>query len=110
MLHVGAKVMIIVATLAATSYGMYHVASKSFAGDVVISKSEIVARVAKLTSLPPGEPDRVVRVQEPQVLKSQNEFYQDVSEGDYIIMYPTRAIIYSLKKDRIVNSKSTLTE
>jgi hypothetical protein len=106
MLHTGTKVLLVLAVVGASTFGVYKVASRSFASDVVISKSEIVARVGKIANLPAGVPDEVVRVQDPEVLRSQNEFYANVSEGDYVLMYPSEAIIYSLKKDRIVNAKS----
>jgi hypothetical protein len=86
-------------------YGAYFLVSNTFAGDVVISKSEIVARVGRQTVLPSGNPDAVVRVQDAETLRKQNAFYADVKEGDYIIMYPTLAVIYSLRTDSLVNVK-----
>lgn len=86
-------------------FGAYSFVSNTFAGDVVISKSEIISRVGKLTILPPGQPDAVVRVEDAETLKKQNAFYENVKEGDYIIMYPTMAVIYSLRTDSIVAIK-----
>ena len=106
-LHVLSKVAVVVIIAGGTFYGMYSFASNTFAGDVVISKSEIVARVGRLTTLPVGTPDAVVRVQDPETLRKQNIFYQDVKEGDYIIMYPRLAVIYSLRSDSIVSLKRT---
>ena len=59
-------------------YGSYLIVGRSFANEVVISKSEIVARVGKLTSLPQEEPYDIVRVQDPENLKKQNLFYKDI--------------------------------
>ena len=78
---------------------------KSFANEVVISKSEIVSRVSKLTSLPMGEPSDIVRVQDPEDLKKQNAFYKDIEEGDYILIYPTLAVIYNLRSNQVVAVK-----
>lgn len=66
-----------------------------------------MARVAKHTPLPEGEPEAVVRVQDPESLKKQNNLYENVKEGDYIVIYPTLAVVYDLRNDHIVALKST---
>lgn len=88
-------------------YGAYAFIGNSIANDVVVSKSEILARVAKHTPLPEGEPEAVVRVQDPESLKKQNNLYENVKEGDYIVIYPTLAVVYDLRNDHIVALKST---
>ena len=87
-------------------YGSYLYVGKTFANEVVISQSEIVARVAKLTHLPQETPYEIVRVQDKETLRKQNEFYKDVEEGDYILMYKDLAVIYDLRDNRIVATKS----
>ena len=88
-------------------YGAYAFIGNTFANDVVVSKSEILSRVAKHTELPSSEPDAVVRVQDAGTLQKQNDFYANVKEGDYIIMYPQLAVIYDLRNDSIVALKRT---
>lgn len=104
-LHVASKAVVMLVLVSGALYGAYFLVSNTFAGDVVISKSEIVARVGRQTVLPSGNPDAVVRVQDAETLRKQNAFYADVKEGDYIIMYPTLAVIYSLRTDSLVNVK-----
>jgi hypothetical protein len=86
-------------------YGAYALIGSTVAEDVVISKSEIVNRVMKLTSLPNHAPSAVVRVENPENLQKQNPFYSGVKEGDYIIVYPKLAVIYDLRNDAIVGLK-----
>lgn len=46
----------------------------------------------------------VARVEEPEKLKSSNqEFYKDVQKGDYLVIFPKRAIIYRETLDQIIN-------
>ncbi len=85
-----------------SAYGLYHLVGRTFANEVVISKSEIVSRVSKLTALPPYDPDDVVRVEDENNLRKQNAFYRDIKEGDYIIMYKDMAVIYDLRNNTIV--------
>lgn len=105
--HVAFKVAIIALILSGVSYGLYSHFNGTLENDVVVSKSEIVDRVSKLTSLPQGAPDAVVRVQDPETLKKQNDFYVNVKEGDYIVMYPKMAVIYDLRNNSIISEKKT---
>jgi hypothetical protein len=50
------------------------------------------------------EAPTVARVDDPARLKSSNqEFYKDVQVGDYLVIYPKRAIIYRESNDQIIN-------
>jgi co-chaperonin GroES (HSP10) len=110
MFHTTVKLSV-VATVAFTGvYGIYHVLGTSFADEVVISKSEILSRAKKHITLPDEAPTRIVRVQDSDDLKKQNDFYKDVKVGDYIIMYQSVAIIYDLRNDALVSVKRTETE
>jgi hypothetical protein len=101
------KVLIGLLISATALYGAYAFIGNTFANDVIVSKSEILARVAKHTTLPEGNPEAVVRVQDPGTLKKQNTFYENVKEGDYIIIYPKLAIIYDLRNDSVIALKSS---
>lgn len=109
--HTTFKVLVGVMVSAGLFYGSYIAIGKTFANEVVISKSEIVSRVQKLTSLVPMDQDPydIVRVQDPEDLKKQNEFYKDVEEGDYILMYPNIAVIYNLRNNKIAGIKQVET-
>lgn len=107
LFHTGFKIVVGVLLFSGVSYGLYSYYNPTLKNDVVVSKSEIVDRVSKLTAIPEGEPDAVVRVQDPETLKKQNIFYTNVKEGDYIVMYPKIAVIYDLRNNSIVAEKRT---
>lgn len=88
-------------------YGAYAFIGNAVVNDVVVSKSEIVARVGKHIELPEGEPEAVVRVQDAETLQGQAPLYENVKEGDYILVYPSLAVVYDLRNDHIVALKST---
>ncbi len=108
--HTSFKVVAGIVISTGLFYGSYLAIGTSFANEVVISKGEIVTRVAKLTSLPKEEPYDIVRVQDPEYLKKQNIFYKDIQEGDYILMYPNLAVIYNLRNNQIVAVKQGVEE
>ena len=103
--HSTFKIISTAVVIVAMLYGSYFYVSKTFANEVVVSQSEIVARVGKLTSLPSEDPYEIVRVQDGEDLKKQNQFYKDVKEGDYILMYKNLAVIYDLRNNTIVAIK-----
>ena len=88
-------------------YGVYAYIGNTFANNVVVSKSEILTRIAKHIKLPTKEPEAVVRVQDADTLKKQNDFYSNVKEGDYVIIYSNLAIIYDLLNDNLIAFKYT---
>lgn len=50
------------------------------------------------------EAPTVARVEDPEKLKKSNaEFYKDIQKGDYLVIYPKRAIIYRESIDQIIN-------
>jgi len=65
----------------------------------------ILGKVGALVHIPEdsGNPT-VARVDDPEVLRKQNgEFYAFTEVGDYLILYPTRAIIYREANNQIIN-------
>ena len=103
--HQAVRAVIIVLAIFLPFYGVYAYIGKTVANEIVVSKSQILARVAKHTNLPVGSPEAVVRVQDADILKRQNPFYDQVKAGDYIIMYKSLAIIYDLRNDQILATK-----
>lgn len=82
------------------SYGVYALIDK-INSEINVSQQEIIFRVKKHLEIPNIEPQSVVRVEDANTLKSQNDFFKDIKEGDYVILYENMAIIYDLKKDEI---------
>lgn len=53
-----------------------------------------------------GEQDAptVARVEDPEKLKTSNqEFYKDIQKGDYLVIFPKRAIIFRESANQIMN-------
>ncbi len=46
----------------------------------------------------------VARVEDPEILKQSNpDFYENIQAGDYLVLYPQRAIIYRASETKIIN-------
>lgn len=65
---------------------------------------EVLGAVKSAIIIEESEQPTVARVDDPEKLKKTNaEFYKNVQKGDYLIIYPKRAIIYRQSNDQIVN-------
>ncbi len=50
------------------------------------------------------EQPTVARIEEPAVLQDANpEFYKNAQAGDYLILYPQRAVIFRESENRVIN-------
>jgi hypothetical protein len=105
--HVFFKVSAGIVIFYLVSHMVYSHFSEGIANDIVVSKSEIIDRISKLTTLPNEAPDAIVRVEDSETLKKQNDFYVNVKSGDYIVMYPKLAVIYDLRNNTIVALKKS---
>lgn len=75
--------------------------------NAVVSDKTILSKVGKLVTLPEGVPRTIMRVENADALRTQNEFYKTVQAGNYIIAYDTMLIIYDVINNRIVAVKAS---
>ena len=64
-----------------------------------LSNSDILSRVAAHIILPKGDPKRIIRINNVESLRAQNDFYKGIEEGDFIIIYEKKAYIYDSRHD-----------
>lgn len=64
----------------------------------------VLTSLAKTVLIEETDKPTVARVDDPEKLKSSNEtFYKNVQQGDYLVIYPKRAIIYRESIGQIIN-------
>jgi hypothetical protein len=105
--HASFKVIVGLLIASSAFYGAYAFIGNSVQNDVVISQSEIIARIAKHTEIPDEAPEAIVRVQDAETLQKQAALFGNVKEGDYIVIFHSMAVVYDLRNDRIVALKSS---
>jgi hypothetical protein len=68
-----------------------------------VESSDVVLRVRELMVVPVDEPV-VTSLQQVAALQQTNQrVYQDAQDGDQLLLFSDRAVIYSPAKDKIVN-------
>ena len=63
------------------------------------SNQDILAKVSKHILLPKGDPKRIIRINNIEILREQNDFYKGLEEGDFILIYSKKAYIYDSRND-----------
>lgn len=83
--------------------------AKSSTPEAIAAKSEeeskqIISQLSKTLLVKSDAEPTVARIEDPDTLKQANpDFYADAVEGDYLILYPQRAIIFRSSENKIVN-------
>lgn len=63
----------------------------------------VIARVSKFMVVPSYEKPSVVVLRNVAELAAQQPFYRDAKDGDVLIVYSTRAIVYDVKANKLVS-------
>lgn len=102
---------VLIVVLAATSVYFWNVAREAQlkAPEAVAQKNQeeskqVISELQKLIELKQDEKPTVAKIEDPEVLKKSNkDFYTNAKAGDYLILYPERAIIFRLDEKKIIN-------
>lgn len=64
---------------------------------------EVVAAVGKLIVLPANQQPTLATIQDVAALAKEQSFFNGAENGDKLLLYPDKAIIYSVKTGKLVN-------
>ncbi len=67
------------------------------------TSSKVIASLDKILLTSSEAEPTVAQVEDPETLAAADDFYALSQQGDYLILYPQRAIIYRLEENRIIN-------
>lgn len=65
--------------------------------------AQVVARISQFLVVPVGEDPTATVIKDVAQLAAQQSFYQGAQDGDILVLYTSRAIIYDPKADKLVN-------
>lgn len=93
--------------------------AKSDSPDIVIqadgqikekpSASDLIARVARHTAVNQALMPTIAEVKNAYLLSIQDPtFYKDVENGDFVLIWPDKAVLYSYTKDVVLNETSIM--
>ncbi len=104
-------VMIIVVLALGAAFYFWNEAqtAKSSTPEAIAAKNQeeserVISSLSLVLYTESKDQPTVARIEDPEVLKSANEdFYKNAQAGDYLILYPNRAIIYRESENLVVN-------
>ena len=64
---------------------------------------KVIAQVKRHFEIPEGVEPTVATIVDVKTLRARNPFYNRAENGDYLVVTPDRAILFSAKKDRILD-------
>jgi len=70
----------------------------------VLSDKDILNQLKTHIEIPKEDVVRISKVRDSEALEKESKFYEGVQKGYYIIIYPSLAIMYDQKNDRIVRT------
>jgi hypothetical protein len=68
-----------------------------------LTDKQIIQRAGSHMVLPPGETPKIVTVTNVNDMKKTQPFFNIASNGDKLLIYSTKVILYSVKADRILD-------
>lgn len=71
-----------------------------------VTQENVISQLSKQISLPSEAPVTFLRVSDAKNLSLQDEFYKNVQNGDYIIVYRSMALVYDFSNNKIENVKT----
>ena len=103
---------VVLAAVAGGGYWAYtkqsgdDLANLSAAAGAKLSDDQVlrlIERVGRFMVLPEGEQPTVVVIRDAAALAEKQSFYRGAKDGDVLIVYASRAIIYDAKDNKLVN-------
>jgi cytoskeletal protein RodZ len=72
----------------------------------ILTQDDIIKSLASIINLPKEEMSVFAKVKDPLSLEKESAFYLGVKRGDYIVIYPSLAVIYDPDKEKIIRTMS----
>jgi hypothetical protein len=103
----GITVIFAIFLLATGLFFSYKYVQAKMAETDTFSDVYILEKVGGKIALPEGAPISLVRVDDAEKLKKEHDFYKEVKEGYYIIVYPKLFVIYDAVHDEVIGIKES---
>ena len=109
MVLIGVLVLLMLVSLGAALYfwndarDAKNETPDAVAANNIAETERVVRELGDIIILSEDSPT-VARVEDPSVLKKSNpDFYENIQVGDYLVLYPQRAVIYRSSEKKIIN-------
>ena len=70
----------------------------------IMSQEDVIKSLATRINLPKEDMSMFAKVKDPVSLEKESGFYTGIKRGDYIVLYPSLAVIYDAEEEKIIRS------
>lgn len=70
----------------------------------ILTQEDVMKSLASIINLPKEDISIFAKVKDPATLEKESNFYQGIKRGDYIVVYPSLAVIYDAEQEKIIRS------
>jgi hypothetical protein len=105
LLRLAFVLILIAISGAAVIYGVSMVARAGmdyYGESVTPSNYSLLNKIGQQVKLPKEGIKLFMKVKDPELLKSESDFYADIQKDDYVVIYPSMAIIYDANADKVI--------
>ncbi len=100
-------VIFLLCVTAIAVYGLSLMARAStdyFEDNVTQSSYSLLKKIGEQIDLPQEEVKLFLKVKNPEDLKRESDFYTEIEKDNYVIIYPSLAIIYDANTNRVIKT------
>lgn len=77
-----------------------------FSNSNSITQQSVLVQLKEEINLPDNDPNSFMRISDASSLSSQDIFYKDAKNGEYIIVYDSLALVYDFDDKKIINIRT----
>lgn len=70
----------------------------------IMTQEDVIKSLGSIINLPKEDMSIFAKVKDPITLEKESSFYTGVKRGDYIVVYPSLAVIYDAEQEKIIRS------
>lgn len=100
----------VILLVAITAIVVYAVSMMARAGmdyygeNVTPSNYSLLNKIGEQVKLPKEEIKMFLKVKNPDSLKGESDFYKDIQKDNYVVIYPSLAIIYDANQNKVIKT------
>lgn len=72
--------------------------------NVTPSNYSLLNKIGEQVKLPKEEVKMFMKVKNAEELKNESDFYADIQKDNYVVIYPSMAIIYDANTDKVIKT------
>ena len=104
LLRVSFVVILIAIFGSVAIYGVARAGMGYYGENVTPSNYSLLNNIGEQIKLPKEDIKMFLKVKNPESLKNESDFYKDIQKDNYVVIYPSLAIIYDANSNQVLKT------